>query len=210
MTKQFTKGEYSYLWGCQITPYLFPFKTNTLPNLVERMLPMLPDSEVNYVEVIVTENEEDKRKKNFRHGCIVAQPDVVFLNRNAYIVLEFKSLANSNQKHELSKWEKQIRLKDVLQAIIAALQVSVVKNAPAVCVLRYINSCYIINPCARLCSYILEKAPKVRDFKSEPGDKYVSASVLAETLEPDIRKMFSTNTDDDEKGKEIHNKMLSQ
>lgn len=37
--------------------------------------------------------------------------------------------------------EKQIRLKDVLQAIIAALQVSVVKNAPAVCVLRYINSC---------------------------------------------------------------------
>lgn len=189
------------LWGCSIKPYFYPFSTNKEEDIYTRLLPFVPPEIRKKLTVFCSE----KDRRNFGFKDIIAQPDCVFKHLNYYIVLEYKSLANSNQKHEKSKWKNQIRLKDVLQAIIATMQVSAVQKSPAVCVLRYVNSSYVISPSKEICDYILQIAPSAKKFKNE--HKYISASVLAELIEPDIRKKYLESSVG-EKGKQLHDKIL--
>lgn len=193
-----------YFYGCEITPFFFDSRqVEGETDFVRRVLPFMQSP--NSVEVIYTE----KDKKNFYHGHIVSQPDAVLRHRRSYITLEYKSLSGtSNKLHDKNRWEHQIRIKDVLQAIINSLQVSVIENVPCVTLLRYVNVAYYISPSAQLCQYILDKAPDAKQFYNEK--RYVSSSQLAELIEPLVKKMFDMNETQAQKdGKTAHDSMLS-
>lgn len=193
-----------YFYGCEITPFFFDNrKTDDETDFVRRVLPFM--NSATSVEVLYTE----KDKKNFYHGDIVSQPDAVLHQRRTYITVEYKSLSGTNNKlHDKNRWEQQIRLKDVLQAVINSLQVSVVEDMPCVTLLRYVNVAYYISPSAELCQYILDKAPDAKKFYNER--KYVSSSQLAELIEPSVKKMFDLQeTEAQKNGKKAHESMLS-
>lgn len=193
----------SCFFGCEITPHFFDTrKIDKNGSFVERVLPFIKNP--SSIQILYTEND----KKNFYFGDIVAQPDAVLTQYEHLISLEYKSLSGSNQKlHERNRWEQQIRLKDVLQAVINSLQVSIVENKPCVTLLRYVNVVYFVSPSKELCDFILQKAPDAKRFHNEK--KYVSSSQLCDVIEPLVRKMFQqTETTAQREGKVSHESML--
>lgn len=192
-----------FFYGCEITPFFFDSRTvENEPDFVRRVLPFINSH--NLVEVLYTE----KDKKNFRYGHIIAQPDAVLKQYKNLITVEYKSLSGtSNKMHDKNRWEQQIRLKDVLQAIINSLQVSIVEDMPCVTLLRYVNVVYYISPSAKLCQYILDKALDAKNFYHEKN--YVSSSQLSDLLEPLVKKMFELEeTEAQKQGKKAHESML--
>lgn len=157
---------------------------------------------------MVVQSENDK--KNFYYGDIVAQPDAVLSQLNHLISLEYKSLAGSEQKlHEQNRWIRQIRLKDVLQAIVNAMQVSIVEKKPCVALLRYVNVVYFISPSKELCDFIVQKAPDAKLFYAEK--KFISSSQLCELIEPLVKKIFQSEESEAQKnGKREHEAMLAK
>lgn len=193
----------SYLYGSEITPFFFDSRTvENETDFVRRVLPFMKT--FNDIEVLYTE----KDKKNFRYGHIVAQPDAVLKQWKNLLTLEYKSLSGtSNKLHDKNRWEQQIRLKDILQAIINSLQVSIVEDMPCVTLLRYVNVVYYISPSAKLCQYILDKALDAKNFYHEKN--YVSSSQLSDLLEPLVKKMFELEeTEAQKQGKKAHESML--
>lgn len=193
----------NYFYGSEITPYFFDSrKIDPNSSFVERVLPFINNP--SSIQVVYTEND----KKNFYFGDIVAQPDAVMSQHQHLISLEYKSLSGSNQKlHERNRWQQQIRLKDVLQAIINSLQVSIVENKPCISLLRYVNVVYFISPTKELCEFILQKAPDAKRFHNE--HKYVSSSQLCEVIEPLVKKLFQLDeTEAQKEGKTSHETML--
>lgn len=193
----------SQFYGSEITPFFFDSRTvENETDFVRRVLPCINS---HNIDVLYTE----KDKKNFRYGHIVAQPDAVLKQWKNLLTVEYKSLSGTNNKlHDKNRWEQQIRLKDVLQAIINSLQVSIVEDMPCVTLLRYVNVVYYISPSAQLCQYILDKALDAKNFYHEKN--YVSSSQLSELLEPLIKKMFDVEETQAQKdGKKAHESMLS-
>lgn len=204
-----TKLKRETLFGCVIEPYIFQ-KTDLDKmddSLVGRLLPFIHKSLKDSLTVYCSEVD----KKNFKYGFVAAQPDAVFSHPLYDIAIEFKSKSGSNyRKTTQDNWKKQIRLKDILQTIIASLQVSAVRNKPCLCVLRYMDSAFILYPSNELIKLIIEQAPKVQAYKKEGNDKFIAGGVLAEQLEIDVKKLFNSNEEAKEKGKMIHDKMLSK
>lgn len=195
----------SYFYGSDITPYFFDSrKIDKNATFVDRVLPFIRNS--SSIKLLYTETD----KKNFYYGDIVAQPDAVMEQHEHLLSLEYKSLTGSNQKlHEKNRWEQQIRLKDVLQAIVNSLQVSIVENKPCVTLLRYVNVVYFISPSKELCEFILQKAPDAKLFHNEK--KFVSSSQLCEVIEPLVKKLFQQEENLAQKeGKISHEHMLQR
>lgn len=174
-----------FFYCTHITPYFFnPKAVEHNTDFVQRVLPFIENKKD--VKLLYTEHD----RKNFYYGDIVAQPDSVLTQKNHLISLEFKSLSGSHQKyHDKDTWIDQIRLKDVLQAVINAMQVSIVERKPCVALLRYVNVAYFIAPTEQLCKIILQKAPLAKQMYKE--SKYVSSSQLAELVEPIMKDIVN-------------------
>lgn len=194
----------SHFYGCEITPYFFDSrKVEGVSDFVTRVLPFIQNP--SSVQVLYTEAD----KKNFYFGDIVAQPDAVMSQHSHLLSLEYKSLSGSSKKlNDKNRWENQIRLKDVLQAVVNALQVSIVENKPCVTLLRYLNVVYFISPSKQLCDFIIQKAPDAKRFHNE--NRYVSSTQLCEVIEPLVKKLFQqqTETKAQSDGRTAHDSML--
>jgi hypothetical protein len=104
------------IYGINVKSFFFDAdaaqKEQSLP---QRILPFLDGTSIN---TLFTEQD----KKNFFHGELVAQPDAVFEHGNGLISVEFKSV--SGRLHNPENWSQQIRLKDMLQCVIAGYAVA--------------------------------------------------------------------------------------
>lgn len=224
MTKKFiTPSVSGNLWGCRIDGYFFDPSVNESTNLQTRIFPFMPKELRKNFEIIISE----KDKVNIAFGDIIAQPDGVFkfnyntskfvqlkVWRQGLVSVEYKSLSGYSAKralHSADKWKSQIRIKDVLQCVITAMQVSVKYDSHTLPLLRYVNSAYAIFPSPELIQFIIDKAPKVKKYLEE--ERFVNSSQLAEHLSLEVEKLFKKTTNRSEKSKEDgalnHDKMFS-
>jgi hypothetical protein len=196
------------IYGCRIRAAFFDGdKAEVAEDFFDRNFPILSSEQRETIELLTTEED----KKNFRTEKVVAQPDAVLLQSSSLIhipahrlCLEYKS--NQKKKHAKNKWTEQIRVKDILQCVINAIQVSSVENSITVPLLKYHNVIYLIDPSEELCDLIMNSVDAAIIYNDEKKD--VSSSQLAGYLESKVRSKYQVETEASRLGKEMHEKML--
>lgn len=191
------------LYGCTIRACFFNNEqSDSKTDFVERVFPMLQNKD----SLKVLYSEEDR--KNFKHGKVCAQPDAVLEQHTHLLSLEYKSV--NNRKHYAKSWKEQIRVKDILQCIINAIQVSRVEQKVTVPLLRYNNVLYMIVPDEQLCDMIYDAA-NIKGAMLYHEEKYnISASCLSSFLENKVKNKYQTETAASILGKEKHDKLLKK
>lgn len=168
------------------------------PDLAKRVLPFFTTARP---KTMFTESD----RQNFYCDRLVAQPDVVFEHGDGLISVEYKSVGG--KAHDRTDWRQSIRLKDMLQCLIAGYSVAQTYKRPTACVLRYHNVCYLLSPEANVIHSMLNLIPMAMDYHSE--SRRISASQLAQFSMEKIRNSYrGPNDDRAAAGREAHKSML--
>lgn len=157
--------------GIQVKAFFFNGKAaKEDADLVRRALPMLAAAPVK-PSVVVTEED----RKNFVAGKLVAQPDAVFTHGTGLVCVEYKSVGFRN--HSRQKWQTEIRLADMLQALIGSYAVAQETGKLTACVLRYHNVAYLLVPTEALITMLVGLVPLAMTYYAET--RRVAARQLA-------------------------------
>lgn len=149
------------------------------PDLARRVLPFL---RVARPKILFTESD----RQNFYCDKLVAQPDVVFAHGNGLISVEYKSVGG--KAHAREDWQQSIRLKDMLQCMIAGYAVAQIYRKTTACVLRYNNVCYFLAPEPGVIYSMLDLIPMAMNYYSD--NRRVSSSQLAQFALEKIRSSY--------------------
>lgn len=169
------------VWGLTLRAFFFdPEQVDQWPT-VRRLLPFL---RVATPRLLVTESDAGLRNAEF--GLLIAQPDALFAHGDGYIALEYKP--NGGRGHAPDRWHEQVRLRAVLQALIAAIAVAGARHAPCAAVLRCHNVVYQIDPPAALLKALLVRVRLAQAYWGE--SRRVSATQLARYCEPFVEEHF--------------------
>lgn len=188
------------LYGITVKPYFFDAQHAMEMALAPRVLPFLEK-----VPPKTMFTEEDRQ--NFIHGQLIAQPDAVFEHGNGLICAEYKSVGG--QSHSLEKWRREIRLKDMLQCLIAGYAVAQSYKRPTACVLRYHNVCYLLVPDPGVIGVMLDLIPLAKQYFSEP--RRISASQIAQFSVERVRAAYPGPKDPrSDQGRFAHESMLKR
>lgn len=168
------------LYGVTVKAHFFDaeavLQETTLP---ARTLPFLGNAPV---KTIFTEED----RQNFLCDELVAQPDAVFEHGQGLIALEYKSVGL--QPHSPENWRREIRLKDMLQCLIAGYVVAQNYRKLTACVLRYHNVCYLLTPDPGVIGTMLQLIPMAKEYHRE--DRRVSATQIAQFSLERIRRTW--------------------
>lgn len=168
------------------------------PDLAKRVLPFLSTARP---KTMFTESD----RQNFYCDKLVAQPDVVFEHGDGLISVEYKSVGGKT--HAQEEWQQSIRLKDMLQCLIAGYAVAQTYKKPTACVLRYHNVCYLLTPEPGVIHLMLDLIPMAMHYHSE--DRRISASQLAQFAMDKIRSSYrGTNDSRAAAGRAAHESLL--
>ena len=149
----------------------------------------------------------ERDRKNFYYDELVAQPDAVFEHGTGLIALEYKSV--SLQPHSRSAWQREIRVKDMLQCILAGYAVAQHYQRTTACVLRYHNVCYLLTPSPDVMGMILSLIPMAKQYYGD--ERRVSASQLAQFSVERVRKQYPGPKDErSDQGRFAHDEMFKQ
>ncbi|MQY51302.1 hypothetical protein [Rhodocyclus gracilis] len=187
------------LYGIEVKAYFFDgdaVKDESV--LAKRALPFLAAARP---KTLFTESD----RQNFYCDKIVAQPDAVFEHGDGLISVEYKSVGGKS--HNRADWRQSIRLKDMLQCLIAGYAVAQTYKKPTACVLRYHNVCHLLYPEAEVIHTVLGLIPMAMNYHSE--ERRISASQLAQFSIDKIRSSYSPPDDDrSAAGKAAHESLL--
>lgn len=168
------------LYGTRVKALFFDGDVvNNEPDLAIRVLPFFATARP---KALFTESD----RKNFYFDKLVAQPDVVFEHGDGLISVEYKSI--SGKSHDRASWRQSIRLKDMLQCLIAGFVVAQNYKKSTACILRYPNVCYLLSPEPAVIHSMLELVPLAMAYEADK--KRVSASELAEFSQKKIRSTY--------------------
>jgi hypothetical protein len=147
----------------------------------------------------------EQDRKNFFAGEIAAQPDAVFEHATGLISLEYKYAGY--QQHHQEQWRRQIRLKDMLQCLLAGYAVAQNYKKITACVLRYHNVCYLLTPSAAVIHTVFDLIPLAKQYFSQK--RYVAASKLAQFASQKVQDTFPRPEDERSKeGRAAHESLL--
>jgi hypothetical protein len=191
----------SLIYGVRTKAYFFDGNAiQQEPDLPTRALPLLRNVRL---KTLFTE----KDRKNFFHGEIAAQPDAVFEYGAGLISVEYKYAGG--KPHHRDAWQRQIRLKDMLQCVIAGYAVAQNYKRVTACVLRYHNVCYLLTPEAAVFRSIFELIPLAKQYFEQSN--HVAASKLAQFSTQRIQDRFQGPEDArSEEGRVAHDRMLKR
>lgn len=177
----------SVVYGIRAKPYFFDGDAFAAePDPAKRILPFFLSASPRLLF-------SDGDKKNFRHGNIVAQPDAVFEHANGLISVEYKSIGG--KIHAPCDWRRNIRIKDMLQCLIAGYVVAQHYKKITDCVLRYNNVCYLLAPGFDILEIVLGLAPMAISYYSERS--CISSSRLAQFSAEKIRLIHKDSAPQD-------------
>ncbi|WP_312548696.1 hypothetical protein [Massilia sp.] len=169
-------------------------------DLALRVLPLL---QRRPPKVLFTERD----RKNFYYGELVAQPDAVFEHGAGLIALEYKSM--NSQPHSHDAWQREIRVKDMLQCMLAGYAVAQSYQRTTACVLRYHNVCYLLTPSPAVMETMLSLIPMAKQYYGD--ERRVSASQLAQFSVERVRKQYPGPKDErSDQGRVAHDEMFKQ
>lgn len=153
--------------------------------LPRRLLPFLRDA---LPRVLFTEGD----RRNVRYGELVAQPDAVLEHGNGLVCVEYKSFGQ--RPHSPEGWQREVRLKDMLQCLLAGYAVAQHYRTLTGCILRYHNACYQLCPPPSVIDEMLNLLPMAKNYYREA--QAVSASQLAQFSVERIRTLHPGPADD--------------
>lgn len=189
------------LYGLSTRIVFFEAPTRRDCSVAERTLG--PFMDTSAVELLHTEED----RKNFRHARMVGQPDSVFSYKNGLISLEYKS--RGRRPISRDRWREQVRLKDMLQCIIAGYLCAQVQQRVTACILRYENAALLLTPCRELVELLESLVPQGLEYYEEP--RAVSASELASFAEQKVLRRFGdVKRASAEAGKKAHEALLNR
>lgn len=179
-----------------------PADAEAQTDAVKRVLPFLATSTVT--RLLTTESD----RRNVRHGLLIAQPDAILSHGQGLITLEYKSV--NRRSHTRQGWKREIRPKDMLQAIAGAYAVAQSEHKVTACVLRYHNVAYLLSPCQEVVQTMVDLLPAAKDYYQE--DRLVSASQIAEFALNRLHRRFWVPSQDEkarsDAGRVAHDQML--
>jgi hypothetical protein len=177
----------SVVFGIRVKPFFFDGDAASAEaNPAKRILPFFKIASPKLLFA-------DSDKKNFYHGNIVAQPDAVFEHANGLISVEYKSVGG--KIHVPSEWRQSIRIKDMLQCLVAGFVVAQHYKKPTACVLRYNNVCYLLVPSSDLIEAVTGLVPMAIAYYAERSN--VSSSQLAQFSVEKIRLTYKSSSPQD-------------
>jgi hypothetical protein len=148
------------------------------PDPVRRSLCFLPGT-------IARLQWSELNRRNLRWGAVVAQSDGVYTLGQGLVQLEFKS--RSGRSLDRQTWLRDVRPKDMLQCLIAAVVVAQTQGRLCAALLRYHDAGLLLVPEQRLMDLVFGLVPLACTFY---GTSDVSASDLAAFVEPRVQKDF--------------------
>jgi hypothetical protein len=149
-----------------------------LPDAIERSLCFLPGTRAR---MLWSEND----RHNVRWGQLVAQSDALFDLGNGLLSLEYKT--RGKRSLDRNDWLKDVRLKDMLQCVIAAVAVAQTTGKTCAAVLRYHNVGLLLVPEQRLLDLIFGMVPAACQYF---GRSDVRSSALAHYTEARVVEEF--------------------
>lgn len=187
--------------GIQVKAYFFDGEAAEAETVnVRRVLPMFADSPV-MPTLVYTEAD----KKNIRFENLIAQADTLYTHGSGLICLEYKS--NSRRKHSPERWQHEIRLKDMLQNIVASYVAAQHFKKVTACLLRYHNVAYLLTPPPELILEMRRLAPLGMQYYKDLNR--VAAAELAQFMVPSIERLYpGPERDGSAAGKVAHDSML--
>ena len=151
---------------------------DTLQDVIRRSLYFLPGTPA---QLLWSEND----RRNVRWGQVVAQSDAVYRLGEGLIHLEYKS--RSKRSLNQASWLSEVRTKDLLQCLIAAVAVAQTQGRICAAVLRYHNVGLLLVPQQRLLDLVFGLASAACEYYGQPD---VASSDLARYVEPRVLKEF--------------------
>lgn len=145
---------------------------------VERTLCFLPGTTARMLW-----REQDRH--NLRWRSVVAQSDGVFALAQGLVSLEYKS--RSRRPLDRQTWLRDVRPKDMLQCLIAAVLVAQTQGKVCAAVLRYHDAALLLVPQQRLLDLVFGLVPQACAYF---GSSDVASSDLAAFVEPRVQKEF--------------------
>lgn len=127
--------------------------------------------------------EQDRH--NLRWQGIVAQSDAVYALGGGLVHLEFKT--RSGRAVDREHWLRDVRAKDMLQCLIAAVVVAQTQHRTCAAVLRYHDAGLLLVPQQRLLDLVIAMIPQACQYY---GRYEVASSDLAAFAEPRVLKAF--------------------
>src|ERR1019366_6750636 len=157
------------LYGVQVKAFFFDADAAQIEqNLARRNLPFLG---LAPLKTMFTEPD----RQDFYYGQLVARPDAVFEHGNGLIVVDIRHAGC--QPHTREQWQREIKLKDILQCLIAGYTVAQNYQKLTGCVLRYPNVCYLPTPDAGMIGTMLDLIPLAKQYYKV--DRRISAAQIA-------------------------------
>jgi hypothetical protein len=170
-------GQRAALFGMNVSAAFFDGDAALeQPDVVRRILPFLPNTSAR---LLFTEDD----RKRFTFGRLIAAPDAVFALGAGMIVVEYKS----RRQLLAERWMFEIRLKDILQCVLAGLTVARTYRRTAANVLRYHNAAFLLAPERKVLETVWRLVPNACQYY---GVKSVGASRLAQHCEARVRQLF--------------------
>ena len=127
----------------------------------------------------------DQDHRNLRWRSVVAQSDAVFELGQGLVSLEFKS--RSRRTLDRQAWLSEVRLKDMLQCLIASMVVAQTQGKVCAAVLRYHNAGMLLVPQQRLLDMIVVTVPQACALRRKSD---IASSKLAAIMEPLVQEDF--------------------
>jgi hypothetical protein len=166
-------------------------------DVIERTLCFLPG-----VRARMLWSEGDRR--NVRWNRVVAQSDAVFELAGGLLSLEYKW--KSQRSIDPTAWLPQMRLKDMLQCLIASVAVAQTHGRTCAAVLRYHNVGLLLVPEQRLLDLVVGMIPAACDYCGQPD---IASSELADYAVLKVVKGFPwRDTQRSAAGIEAHARMF--
>jgi hypothetical protein len=109
--------------------------------------------------------------------------------------------------HHRDQWQRQIRIKDMLQCLIAGFAVAQNYKQVTGCILRYHNVCYLLTPDPGVMQTVFELIPLAKQYFND--ERRVAAAQLAQFAVDRIRSTYPGPLDHrSEEGRVAHDRML--
>lgn len=132
---------------CKIT--FFDESANQVDGIAQRIVPFMDASKLKYIC-------GEKDPKVFHFGQVSAEPDVLFELGDGYLCIEYKSRAGSkNPNIPRTNWKSALRLKEMLQVIIASRCVAANSGLVTASAIRYNNAFVLLVPTAALVNTVM-------------------------------------------------------
>lgn len=174
---------------------------NDLQDLIPRLVPF-----INSRKCKILYKEGDK--KYWRYSSVTATPDAVILFSNDLIAVEYKTRQKSMQKlPTMETWTEFIRLREVLQVIIAGYSIAQKEQKVTACILRFDNALILVTPLPDVIETIRQTIPVARELLKLRDSQPLFSSYLAKIAEHRIEQIFKGTKPDTEaqrKGRAAH------